>query len=155
MGKKDFSNSTENVFDDFFSQPTEIKKREVKEVETKPADEKKEVKVTPKKEEIKKEKTPKQAVVVKKEVSDVETKVDEKTKELKSHTKECRFNFYLDIELADFVNNHLWLTRQKNFSQYFNKLIRENLLDILGLPADTSKEVLAQKWEEYKKENDL
>ena len=146
MGKKDFSDSTENVFDDFFTQPTEIKKKEVvKEVKTKPADEKKEVKVATKKEE-----TPKQAEPVKEE-----KKVEEKPKELKTYNKDCRFNFYLDTELVDFVSNHLWLTRQKNYSQYFNKLVRENLLEILGLPANTSKEELSNKWEEYKKENNL
>ena len=70
MGKKDFSNSTENVFDDFFTQPTVIKEREVaKNVENKPENEKKEVKITPKKEETKKEKAPKQAEIVKEQLS--------------------------------------------------------------------------------------
>ena len=124
MGKKDFSNSTENVFDDFFTQPTVIKEREVaKNVENKPENEKKEVKITPKKEETKKEKAPKQAEIVKEEVKEVETKVEQQPKKLKS--------------------------------QYFNKLIREHLLSILGLPANTSNDVNAQKWEEYKKENNI
>lgn len=156
MGKKDFSDSTENVFDDFFTQPTQVKQKEVvKKVETKPTVEKKEVRATTKKEENKTAKTPKQAENVKKEVVENVVKVEEKPKELKSYNKECRFNFYLDTELVDFVSNHLWLTRQKNYSQYFNKLIRENLLQILGLPANTPKEELSNKWKDYKKENNL
>lgn len=166
MGKKDFSSSTENVFDDFFTQPTQIKrKEEVKEVETKPAEEKKEVKVTPKKEETKKEKTPKQTETVKEEVKATpkteEVKEVEKAKEEvtprknKSRLKECRFDFYAEVEYADFLNNFLWLRRCKNYSQYFNNLVKKDFLEFLNLPADTSNEVLAQKWEEYKKENDL
>lgn len=166
MGKKDFSNSTENVFDDFFSQPTEIKKGEVvKGVETKPADEKKEVKVTPKKEETKKEKAPKQAETVKEEVKTTpkmeETKEVEKVEEIatpkknKSRLKECRFDFYAEVEYADFLNNYLWLTKNRSYSQYFNNLIKQDFLRILGLPADTSNEDMLKKWEEYKKENNL
>lgn len=165
MGKKDFSFSTENVFDDFFTQPTVIKKREVKEVETKPAEEKKEVKVTQKKEETKKEKAPKQAETVKEEVKATpkteEVKEVEKAKEEvtpkknKSRLKECRFDFYAEVEYADFLNNFLWLRRCKNYSQYFNNLVKKDFLEFLNLPADTSNEVLAQKWEKYKKENNL
>ena len=159
MGKKDFSNSTENVFDDFFTQPTQNKKREVKEVETKPAEEKKEVKVTPKKEETKKEKTPKQAETVKVEIKTTpkteETKEEITPKKNKSRLKECRFDFYAEVEFADFLNNYLWLRRCKNYSQYFNNLVKKDFLEFLNLPADTSNEVLAQKWEEYKKENNL
>ena len=162
MAKKDFSNSTENVFDDFFTQPTVNKrKEEVKEVETKPAEEKKEVKVTPKKEETKKEKAPKQAETVKEEVKTEEVKEVEKAKEEvtpkknKSRLKECRFDFYAEVEYADFLNNFLWLRRCKNYSQYFNNLVKKDFLEFLNLPADTSNEVLAQKWEEYKKENNL
>lgn len=165
MGKKDFSSSTENVFDDFFTQPTQIKrKEEVKEVETKPAEEKKEVKVTPKKEETKKEKTPKQTETVKEEVK--ATPKTEKVKEIekveevtpkknKSRLKECRFDFYAEVEYADFLNNFLWLRRCKNYSQYFNNLVKKDFLEFLNLPADTPNEVLSQKWEEYKKENNL
>ena len=164
MAKKDFSNSTENVFDDFFSQPTEIKKREVKEVATKPAEEIKEVKITPKKEETKKEKAPKQVETAKEEVKttpkteevkEVEKVAVETPKKNKSRLKECRFDFYAEVEYADFLNNFLWLRRCKNYSQYFNNLVKKDFLEFLNLPADTSKEVLAQKWEEYKKENDL
>ena len=165
MAKKDFSNSTENVFDDFFSQPTEIKKREVvKGVETKPADEKKEVKVTPKKEETKKEKAPKQVETAKEEVKttpkteevkEVEKVEVETPKKNKSRLKECRFDFYAEVEYADFLNNFLWLRRCKNYSQYFNNLVKKDFLEFLNLPADTSNEVIAQKWEEYKKENNL
>ena len=164
MAKKDFSNSTENVFDDFFTQPTVAKKREVKEVETKPAEEIKEVKVTPKKEETKKEKTPKQAETVKEEVKTTpkteEVKEVEKVEEVtpkknKSRLKECRFDFYAEVEFADFLNNFLWLRRCKNYSQYFNNLVKKDFLEFLNLPADTSNEVIAQKWEEYKKENNL
>lgn len=164
MAKKDFSNSTENVFDDFFSQPTEIKKREVKEVATKPAEEIKEVKITTKKEETKKEKAPKQVETAKEEVKttpkteevkEVEKVAVETPKKNKSRLKECRFDFYAEVEYADFLNNFLWLRRCKNYSQYFNNLVKKDFLEFLNLPADTSKEVLAQKWEEYKKENDL
>ena len=164
MAKKDFSNSTENVFDDFFSQPTEIKKREVKEVATKPAEEIKEVKITPKKEETKKEKAPKQVETAKEEVKTTpkteEVKEVEKVevvtpKKNKSRLKECRFDFYAEVEYADFLNNFLWLRRCKNYSQYFNNLVKKDFLEFLNLPADTSNEVLAQKWEEYKKEKDL
>ena len=162
MGKKDFSNSIENVFDDFFTQPTQEKKEE-KRVEIKPAEEKKEVKVTPKKEENKKEKTPKQAEAVKEikntqkkeETKEVEKVEVETPKKNKSRLKECRFDFYAEVEYADFLNNHLWLRRCKNYSQYFNNLVKKDFLDLLNLPADTSNEVLSQKWEEYKKENDL
>lgn len=164
MAKKDFSNSTENVFDDFFSQPTEIKKREVKEVATKPAEEIKEVKITPKKEETKKEKAPKQVETAKEEVKttpkteevkEVEKVEVETPKKNKSRLKECRFDFYAEVEYADFLNNFLWLRRCKNYSQYFNNLVKKDFLEFLNLPADTSNEVIAQKWEEYKKENDL
>ena len=164
MAKKDFSNSTENVFDDFFTQPTVIKEREVKEVKTKPAEEKKEVKVTPKKEETKKDKAPKQVETAKEEVKttpkteevkEVEKVAVETPKKNKSRFKECRFDFYAEVEYADFLNNFLWLRRCKNYSQYFNNLVKKDFLEFLNLPADTSKEVLAQKWEEYKKENDL
>ena len=164
MAKKDFSNSTENVFDDFFSQPTEIKKREVKEVATKPAEEIKEVKITPKKEETKKEKAPKQVETAKEEVKTTpkteEVKEVEKVevvtpKTNKSRLKECRFDFYAEVEYADFLNNFLWLRRCKNYSQYFNNLVKKDFLEFLNLPADTSNEVIAQKWEEYKKENNL
>lgn len=165
MGKKDFSNSTENVFSDFFSQPIQPVKKIEKKVETKPAEEKKEVKVTPKKDETKKEKLPKQAETVKEEVKTTpkteEVKEVEKAKEEvtprknKSRLKECRFDFYAEVEYADFLNNFLWLRRCKNYSQYFNNLIKKDFLEFLNLPADTSNEVLAQKWEEYKKENDL
>ena len=165
MAKKDFSNSTENVFDDFFSQPTEIKKREVKEVATKPAEEIKEVKITPKKEETKKEKAPKQVETAKEEVKttpkteevkEVEkVEVETTPKKNKSRLKECRFDFYAEVEYADFLNNFLWLRRCKNYSQYFNNLVKKDFLEFLNLPADTSNEVIAQKWEEYKKENNL
>lgn len=164
MAKKDFSNSTENVFDDFFSQPTEIKKREVKEVATKPAEEIKEVKITPKKEETKKEKAPKQVETAKEEVKttpkteevkEVEKVAVETPKKNKSRLKECRFDFYAEVEYADFLNNFLWLRRCKNYSQYFNNLVKKDFLEFLNLPADTSNEVIAQKWEEYKKENNL
>lgn len=160
MAKKDFSNSTENVFDDFFTQPTQAKKEE-KRVETKPAEEKKEVKVTQKKEETKKEKAPKQAETVKEEVTTEEVKEVEKAKEEvtpkknKSRLKECRFDFYAEVEYADFLNNFLWLRRCKNYSQYFNNLVKKDFLEFLNLPADTSNEVIAQKWEEYKKANNL
>ena len=159
MGKKDFSNSTENVFDDFFTQPTQAKKEE-KRVETKPAEEKKEVKVTPKKEEAKKEKTPKQAETVK-EIVNTAPKTEKIKEEVvtpkknKSRLKECRFDFYAEVEFADFLNNFLWLRRCKNYSQYFNNLVKKDFLEFLNLPADTSNEVLSQKWEEYKKENNL
>jgi len=155
MGKKDFSNSTENVFDDFFTQPTVIKKREVKEVETKPAEEKREVKVTPKKEETKKEKAPKQAETVKEEIKTTPKTEEITPKKNKSRLKECRFDFYAEVEYADFLNNFLWLRRCKNYSQYFNNLVKKDFLEFLNLPADTSNEVLSQKWEEYKKENNL
>ena len=154
MAKKDFSNSTENVFDDFFTQPTQAKKEE-KRVETKPAEEKKEVKVSQKKEETKKEKAPKQVETVKEEVKEVE-KVEVVTpKKNKSRLKECRFDFYAEVEYADFLNNFLWLRRCKNYSQYFNNLVKKDFLEFLNLPADTSNEILSQKWEEYKKENNL
>ena len=65
----------------------------------------------------------------------------------------CRYNFYLDNELIDFVENCLWLKRQKNYAQYFNSLIKQDLLKTLGLPADTSNEEMLEKWEEYKKNN--
>lgn len=163
MGKKDFSTSTENVFDDFFTQPTQIKrKEEVKKVETKPAEEIKEVKATPKIEETKK--APKQTETVKEDVT-VTPKIEqikeiEKVQEVtpkknKSRLKECRFDFYAEVEYADFLNNFLWLRRCKNYSQYFNNLVKKDFLEFLNLPADTSNEVLSQKWEEYKKENNL
>ena len=138
MAKKDFSNSTENVFDDFFSQPTEIKKREVKEVATKPAEEIKEVKITPKKEETKKEKAPKQVETAKEEVKttpkteevkEVEKVEVETPKKNKSRLKECRFDFYAEVEYADFLNNFLWLRRCKNYSQYFNNLVKKDFLE--------------------------
>ena len=204
MGK-DFSNSTANVFSDFFSLPLqpvetvekkiETKTAEVKKevkttpkkvdtpkqtetkkavkttqkkekVEPKPAEEKKEVKVIPKKEETKKEITPNQTENVNEdvkttpkteEIKEIEIeKVQEVTpKKNKSRLKECRFDFYAEIEYADFLNNFLWLRRCKNYSQYFNNLVKKDFLEFLNLPADTSNEVLAQKWEEYKKENDL
>ena len=157
MAKKDFTASTDNVFDDFFTQPTELKKKEETKVVTetpKPVEEKKEVKVTTTKKETKAP-TPKQEEKVLPETKKETLKKDEQPKELKCHNKNCRFNFYLDLELLDFVNNHLWLVRQKNYSQYFNKLIKENLAEILGLPKNTPKEEIALKWEEYKKENIL
>ena len=36
-----------------------------------------------------------------------------------------------------------------------NNLVKKDFLEFLNLPADTSNEILSQKWEEYKKENDL
>lgn len=164
MAKKDFSNSTENVFDDFFSQPTEIKKREVKEVETKPTEVKKEVKTAPKKVETPKQTETKKNVKTTPKKEEVETKEPISTPEVKkegskvtpkSYNKDCRYNFYLDTALADFISNYLWLTKNRSYSQYFNNLIKQDFLRILGLPSDTSNEDMLKKWEEYKKENDL
>ena len=170
MAKKDFTASTEGVLDDFFSQPTEtIKKEEPKKATTKTNTEKKKVE-TPKKEQTKsttkkatvsnvKEKTEKKPEEEKKEetISTPEVKTEkieniENTKTTsKSYNKDCRHNFYLDIELADFVTNYLWLTRHRNYSQYFNQLIKQDLLKRLGLPEDTTNEEMLKKWEEYKK----
>ena len=155
MAKKDFSASTEDVFNAFFTQPTETKKKVEAKVPTetqKLVETKKEVKETPTKKENKVS-TPKQEEQVEpiKEIS----KKTEKTRDEKYLQNECRFNFRLDPELADLVNNHLWLTRNKNYTQYFNKLVRENLTEILGLPKNTPKEEVALKWEEYKKENNI
>ena len=73
----------------------------------------------------------------------------------KSYNKDCRYNFYLDTDLADFINNYLWLTKNRSYSQYFNTLIKQDFLKLLELPADTSNEEMLKKWEEYKKENNL
>lgn len=170
MGKKDFSNSTENVFSDFFSQPIQPVKTVEKKVETKPAEVKKEVKTTPKKVDTPKQTETKKNVKTTPKKEKVETKVEEKTKEQistpeikkeeskvtpKSYNKDCRYNFYLDTDLADFISNYLWLTKNRSYSQYFNNLIKQDFLRILGLPADTSNEEMVKKWEEYKKEHDL
>ena len=181
MGKKDFSAITEGVYDVFFSAPAEVKKEEPKKATTKPNTEKKKVETSKKeqtkpttKKELKQEtkKTPKKATVSnvkektekkpeeeKKEetISTPEVKIEkveniENTKTTsKSYNKDCRHNFYLDIELADFVTNYLWLTRHRNYSQYFNQLIKQDLLKRLGLPEDTTNEEMLKKWEEYKK----
>ena len=166
MAKKDFSASTEGVFDAFFSTPTEFKKQEepkkeiVKEV-------KKEIKKEVKKTEPAKNKQKKvQETTTKKKQQPKEIKKEEKittpkvkTEEPKttpkSYNKDCRYNFYLDTDLADFVTNYLWLTKNRSYSQYFNTLIKQDLLKILGLPADTSNEEMLKKWEEYKKENNI
>lgn len=157
MSKKDFTMSTDNVFDDFFSQPTEPKKKEnKKESATTPKaiETKKEVKATTTKKETNTP-TPKQEEQVLPEVKEETPKKVEKKRDEKYLQNECRFNFRLDPELADLVNNHLWLTRNKNYTQYFNKLVRQSLAEILGLPKNTPNEEIALKWEEYKKENNL
>lgn len=165
MAKKDFTASTEGVLDDFFSQPTEtIKKEEPKKTTTKPNTKNKKVETT-KKATVSnvKEKTEKKPEEEKKEetISTPEVKTEkveniENTKTpSKSYNKDCRHNFYLDIELADFVTNYLWLTRHRNYSQYFNQLIKQDLLKRLGLPEDTTNGEMVKAWEEYKKENNL
>lgn len=142
MGKKDFSSSTENVFDDFFTQPVAIKKKEeVKEVKTKPADEKKEVS------KVKK-------VIEKKEITE-NIKAQEPAITPKTHSKDKRYNFFVDNELSEYVSNITWIKRQKNVATYINSLIRADLLDLLNLPKDSSDEELVEKWEQYKKENNL
>ena len=115
--------------------PATKKEKAPKQVETA----KEEVKTTPKTEEVK-------------EVEKVEVETPKKNK---SRLKECRFDFYAEVEYADFLNNFLWLRRCKIYSQYFNNLVKKDFLEFLNLPADTSNEVIAQKWEEYKKENNL
>ena len=133
MGKKDFTMSTQGVFDSFFTpQSIENNKTEVKEEEIKAEE--------PKKEEIKAEEPKKEEI---------------KAEEPKTKNKNCRYNFYLDNELSDFINNYLWLTKNRSYSQYFNNLIKQDFLKILGLPLDTSNEKMLEKWEEYKKNNNL
>jgi len=156
MGKKDFTTSTDNVFDDFFSQPTEKKKEEPKK------EPKEEVKIeTSKTPSPTKNKSKKEVVIsTNKEEPKEEVKepmstpdVKEETKATpKSYNKYCRYNFYLDTDLADFVGNYLWLTRHTSYSHYFNSLIKQDLLKKLNLPAETSNEEMLKKWEEYKKQ---
>ena len=173
MAKKDFTASTEEVLDVFFSAPAEVKKEEPKQETTKPNTETKKVETTKKEVEQETKKTTKKATV-----SNVKEKTEKKPEEekkeetistpevkaenietkkttSKSYNKDCRYNFYLDIDLADFVTNYLWLTRHRSYSQYFNHLIKQDLLKRLGLPEDTTNEELLKKWEEYKKENNL
>jgi len=157
MAKKDFSASTDNVFDDFFSQPTETKKKDENKKEAPKNEQQETSKVknteatnTKPKSKIKPKEEKKEEPISTPEVKSEELKVTPK-----SYKKECRQNFYLDIELADFVTNYLWLTKNRSYSQYFNTLIKQDLLKILRLPADTSNEEMLKKWEEYKKENDI
>ena len=153
------------MFDAFFSTPTELKKQEepkkeiLKEV-------KKEIKKEVKKTEPAKNKQKKvQETTIKKKqpkevkkaekISTPEVKVEESKTTPKSYNKDCRYNFYLDTDLADFISNYLWLTKNRSYSQYFNHLIKQDFLRILGLPADTSNEEMMKKWEEYKKNNNI
>lgn len=167
MAKKDFTASTDNVLDDFFSQPTEPIKKEVQKVtakKTQITNIKKEVK-TPIKEKVEKKEIeekqekansiPANKKEEEKAISTPAIKTEETKTTPKTSNKDCRYNFYLDNELIDFVENCLWLKRQKNYAQYFNSLIRQDLLKTLGLPADTSTEKMLEKWEEYKKNNNI
>ena len=154
MAKKDFSNSTDEALDVFFSQPKEPIKKDVQKApveKTQTTNIQKEVQ-TPIKEKVEKKEVPEKQ---KKTDSTPAVKTEEVKTTPKTSNKDCRYNFYLDNELVDFVENCLWLKRQKNYAQYFNSLIRQDLLKTLGLPANTSNEEMLIKWEEYKKENNL
>ena len=167
MAKKDFTASTDSVLDDFFSQPEEPIKKEVQKApieKIKTTNIKKEVKAPIKEKVEKKEIAEKQekansTPTIEKEEEKVISTPAVKTEEIKTtpktSNKDCRYNFYLDNELFDFVENCLWLKRKKNYAQYFNSLIRQDLLKTLGLPADTTTEEMVEKWEKYKKDNNI
>ena len=161
MSKKDFSTDTNDVFSSFFSTPT------VDTVDSEVKEEKKKAQAKPQKEvknskKIIKDETKKEEVVVTQikdqepiVVKTVETPNITLDKAPKTHSKDSRYNFFVNNELSEYVSNITWIKRQKNVATYMNSLIKKDFMEFLNLPADTSNEILSQKWEEYKKENNL
>jgi len=73
----------------------------------------------------------------------------------KTHSKENRYNFFVNNELNEYVSNITWIKRQKNVAMYMNSLIKKDLLDFLNLPAESTDEELTTAWNTYKKENNI
>lgn len=164
MSKKDFSQDTNNVFASFFSSPTvteedkNIMPEEVKREETKKnikTKSKKEIKDNKKEKEA--VKTAEETIITSQTKSNIEadTIVNSQEKAPKTHSKENRYNFFVDNELNEYLSNVTWLRRQKNVAMYMNSLIKRDLLDFLNLPAEATDEELTNAWNSYKKENNI
>lgn len=151
MSKKDFSQDSTDVFNQMFSAET------IKSVKNNnlPKEEKTIKEKTVK--EIKNKSSVKPTKIKEEEIVPVVKEKTEETnnKQQKIFDKKYRYSFYAEPILNEYLSNITWIKRIKNVPPYLNSLIRADLLDLLNLPADTSNEVLSQKWEEYKKENNL
>lgn len=158
MSKKDFSTDTNDVFSNFFSAPAS---------NTIPAEETKEKQVETKKVEPKKEVKKVKKVVEKKEITEnikiqepvITTKTEvisiSQEKAPKTHSKDSRYNFFVNNELSEYVSNITWIKRQKNVATYMNSLIKKDFIEFLNLPTGATEEELTIAWEQYKTENNL
>lgn len=152
MSKKDFSQDSTDVFNQMFSAET------IKSVENNnlPKEEKTKKVEKPVK-EIKNKSSVKPTKIKEEEIVPVDKEKTEETnnKQQKIFDKKYRYSFYAEPILNEYLSNITWIKRIKNVPPYLNSLIRADLLDLLNLPKDSSDEELMEKWEIYKKENNL
>lgn len=158
MSKKDFSTDTNDVFSNFFSNPTtketpaeKIKEKQVESIKTNKKEEVKKVKKVVEKKEIAKNiKTQEPVITTKTEVISISQE-----KAPKTHSKDSRYNFFVNNELSEYVSNITWIKRQKNIATYMNSLIKKDFMEFLNLPTGATEEELTIAWEQYKTENNL
>lgn len=90
----------------------------------------------------------------KKEVDKKENKIDHKKNNGINKNDNYTLNIKIDSDLEDYFKNILWVNR-KTKSQYVNDLIRKEMLETLGLKENATYEEVQEKWQEYKRVNNI
>ncbi len=93
---------------------------------------------------------------------DIQKKEYHKKENKKDHTKNnginkndnYTLNIKIDSDLEDYFKNILWVNR-KTKSQYVNDLIRKEMLETLELKKNATYEEVQEKWQEYKRVNNI
>ena len=68
--------------------------------------------------------------------------------------------YKIDADVEDFLKNIAWVyflekRIEMNATKYINRLIRLDMIEILGLDKNITDEELKSKWYEYKRKNNL
>lgn len=79
------------------------------------------------------------------------TEKEKKTKAKKEKEKPYRLMFTIEPCLVDYFKQSKFLT-QKDYKDYVNSLIRQDLIKRVGASKDCTDEELIEKWNTYKEE---
>ena len=68
--------------------------------------------------------------------------------------------FKIDADIEDYLRNVAWISFlesriETNMNKYVNQLIKNDMLQLLGLSRNETDETIKSKWYEYKRKNNL